>query len=110
MNLSIEAKVAAAVAAAFVGLTAGAIGQSQSSGQPPNEYAPATNPSVNTHMGQRGYNDSSSAGQNDQKFSDENAPSTRQKKNTKHKTATSSKHRTQRTQQNHGTESNGTGY
>jgi hypothetical protein len=55
MKLSIEAKVAAAVAAAFIGLTAGAIAPSQSAGQPPNEYAPSANPSVSTHMGQRGY-------------------------------------------------------
>jgi hypothetical protein len=42
MKLSIEAKVAA-VAAGFMALTIGAIGQSQSSGQRPNEYAPSNN-------------------------------------------------------------------
>ena len=105
MKLSIETKVAAAVAASLVTVIAGAIAQSQSSGQPPNEYAPSTEPSVNTHMSQRGYNDSSNAGQSGQRFVDENAPSDRQGKSRKHQTRTSSKHRTQKAQQKGDTQS-----
>jgi len=57
MKLSIEAKVAAAVATAFVALTVGAIGQErsrfQTGGQ--NGYGAANNPAVNTYLSQHGY-------------------------------------------------------
>ena len=60
MKLSIEAKVAAAVATAFVALTVGAIGQEHSrfqiGGQ--NGYGPRNNPVVNTYLSQRGYSSS----------------------------------------------------
>lgn len=105
-----KTKVVAAVAAGVVALTAGAMGQSQSSGGPPNEYAPTTKPSVNTHMGNRGYNNTPNAAQNEQRFSDESAPSTTQKKTTKHKGKKSSKQRTQQSQQNQGTQNNDGGY
>ena len=60
MKLSIEAKVAAAVATAFVLLTIGAIGQEHSKfrtgGQ--NGYGPTNHPAVNTYLSQPGYSDS----------------------------------------------------
>ena len=54
MKLSIEAKVAAAVATAFVALTVGAIGQEHSGGQTGrvNGYGLGNNPPVNTYLGQ----------------------------------------------------------
>jgi hypothetical protein len=54
MKLSVEAKVAAAVAAGFIALTAGAIGQAGSGGQTggPNNYNPTNNPGANTDMSQ----------------------------------------------------------
>ena len=110
MKLSVETKVAAAIAAGFIALTAGVIAQSQSSGQPPNEYAPSTNPSVNTHMGQRGYNNSPNAGDAGQRFADETASANRQKKTTKQKAGMSSKHRKHRTQQDQGTQTTGPGF
>lgn len=100
MKQCIETKLAAAVAAGVMALTAGAMAQSQSSGQPPNEYAPSTSPGVNTHMSNRGYNNTPNAGQNQQSFTDEAAPANRQKKSTKRKTGKSSKQRSQQNQQN----------
>jgi hypothetical protein len=69
MKLSVEAKVAAAVAAAFVALTPGAMAQGRSKGQNggPNHYGPTNNPGVNTHMSQQGTN----AQENRPTFSDE---------------------------------------
>ncbi len=60
MKLSIEARVAAAVATAFVALTVGAIGQERSGGQigKLNGYGPTNNPAVNTYLSQRGYSSS----------------------------------------------------
>ncbi len=60
MKLSIEARVAAAVATAFVALTVGAIGQERSGGQigKLNGYDPTNNPAVNTYLSQRGYSSS----------------------------------------------------
>ncbi len=49
MKLSIEAKVAAAVATAFVALTVGAIGQEHS------RFQTTNNPAVNTYLSQREY-------------------------------------------------------
>ena len=58
MKLSIEARVAAAVATAFVLLTFGAIEQEHSTlrtgGQ--NGYGPTNNPAVNTYPSQQGFN------------------------------------------------------
>ena len=61
MKLSVEAKVAASVALAFVALTVGVIAQGSSGEQSagPNGYDP--NPGVSTHMSQHAY-DSSLAG------------------------------------------------
>ena len=58
MKLSIEAKVAAAVATAFVALTIGAIGQEHSRDQTRklNGYGLTNNPAVNRLLGQQGYN------------------------------------------------------
>jgi len=54
MRLSVEAKVAAAVAAAFMVLTPGAMAQGRSKGHTSssNNYGPTNNPGVNTHMSQ----------------------------------------------------------
>ena len=59
MRLSIEAKVAAAVAIAFAALSIGAIAQehSESGTGGPNGYAPTNNPGL-THMSPQGYNSS----------------------------------------------------
>ena len=59
MKLSIEAKVAAAVAA-FVALTVGAIGQEHSTRQTggQNGYGPTNNPAVNKYLSQRGHSSS----------------------------------------------------
>ena len=60
MKLSIEARVAAAVATAFVLLTLGAIEQEHSTlrtgGQ--NGYGPTNNPAVDTYVSQHGYSSS----------------------------------------------------
>jgi hypothetical protein len=59
MKLSVEAKVAAAVAAGLMVLTSGAMAQgrrAQTAG--PNHYGPTNNPGVNTHMSQQGDNSS----------------------------------------------------
>jgi hypothetical protein len=63
MKLSVEAKVAASVAAGFVALTVGMIAQGNSGDQSvgPNSYGPTNDPRVNTYMAQHGY-DSSLAG------------------------------------------------
>jgi hypothetical protein len=62
MKLSVEGKVAAAVGAAFVALTVGAIAQGQGNNEgqadSPNGYGWENNPRVNTEMSQQGYNNS----------------------------------------------------
>ena len=60
MKLSIEAKVAAAVATAFVALTVGVIAQGNSGDQTDglSGYGPTNNPAVSTYMSQQGYNSS----------------------------------------------------
>ena len=86
MKLSIEAKVAAAVAAGFIALTTGAIVQGSSGDQTggPNNYNPTNNPGVNTHMSQPAYNSSlpgrTNAGENMQKVSDEDVTGATPKK------------------------------
>ena len=66
MKLSVEAKVAASVAAGFVALTVGVIAQGNSAdlSVAPNGYGPTNNPGVSTHISQYGY-DSSLAGRAD---------------------------------------------
>ena len=60
MKLSIEAKVAAAVATAFVALTVGAIGQERREGQTGRltGYGPTNNSAVNTYLSQHRYSGS----------------------------------------------------
>ena len=60
MKLSVEGKVVAAVAAAIMALTSGAMAQGRSKGQTggPNHYGPTNNPEVNTHMSQQRDNSS----------------------------------------------------
>jgi hypothetical protein len=60
MKLSIEARVAAAVATAFVALTMAAIGQEKSRDETDRltRYGPTSNPSVNTNLSQQEHNGS----------------------------------------------------
>ncbi len=60
MKLSIEAKVAAAVATAFVALTVGAIGQEHSGDQNGglNGYGRANKPTLEKYLSQQGYDTS----------------------------------------------------
>jgi len=60
MKLSIEARVAAAVATAFVALIVGAIGQERSGSQIGrlNGYGSTNNPAVDTYVNQHGYSSS----------------------------------------------------
>lgn len=60
MKLTIEAKVAAAVATGFVALIVGAVGQERSGGQSGglNGYGPTNNPAFNTHLSQQRHNSS----------------------------------------------------
>jgi hypothetical protein len=87
MKLSIESKVTAAVAAACVAFTAGAMAQGHSMGQTggPNNFGPMNNPGVNMHMSQQGENSSlfgrTNAEENRQKFSDESG---RQQREARH--------------------------
>jgi hypothetical protein len=57
MRLSVEAKVAAAVAAGFVALTVGVIAQGNNGDQSsdPNGSGQTNNPEVSTHVSQHGY-------------------------------------------------------
>ena len=68
MKLSVEAKVAASVAAGFVALTVGVIGQENSADLSGSSngygYGPINKPKVSTHMSQHGY-DSSLASRTD---------------------------------------------
>ena len=86
MKLSIEAKVAAAVAAGFIASTTGVIVQGSSGDQTggPNNYNPTNNPGVNTHMSQPADNSSlpgrTNAGENMQKVSDEDVTGATSKK------------------------------
>jgi hypothetical protein len=80
MKLSVEAKLAAAVAAGFMVLTAGAMAQGRGrahSGS--NHYGPTDNPAANTQMSQQGANSSLSgrtnAEENRPTFSDEKVTS-----------------------------------
>jgi hypothetical protein len=88
MKLSVEAKVAAAVATGFIALTAGAIGQASSGDQigGPNKM---NNPGVNTHVSQPADNSSlrgrTNAEENVQRVS-EDATDVTPKKDTKSKT------------------------
>jgi len=57
MKLSVETQVGAAVAAAFIAMTVGAIAQGNSEGQTgvPDVYGPRNNPRINTEITQQGY-------------------------------------------------------
>jgi hypothetical protein len=109
MKLSVETKVAAAVAAGFIALTAGtiALGRSGDQAGGPNDYGLTNSPGVNANMSQQGLNSASAgranAEEGTQRLRDASATSMTQKKGTKHKSGKPSKHRTQRTQQNQGT-------
>ena len=106
MKLSIEAKVAAAVAAGFVALTVGAIGQGKSASQTggPNSYGPTSNPGANTHMSQQGYNSSLSgrvnAQENRQNSSSEGETATAASSGKHPKNVKSRKHYMQRVREN----------
>jgi hypothetical protein len=60
MKVSVETKVAAAIGAGFIALTAIAIAQGNSGGETGGRdgYSPRNNPEFNTYMGQQGYNSS----------------------------------------------------
>src|SRR6266481_5363447 len=81
MKLSVEAKLAAAVAAGFMVMSSGAMAQGhkgQTAGS--NHYGPTNNPGVQMHMSQQESSKSSlfdrtNAEENRQKFSDENVTS-----------------------------------
>jgi len=81
MKLSVEVKVAAVVAAAFMALPVGAMAQGRSKGNTggANHYSPTNNAGVNTHMSQQGDNRSlfgrTNAEENRQSFSDEKVTS-----------------------------------
>src|SRR5215831_1330068 len=86
MKLSIESIGAAAVAAAFMAFTAGAMAQGHSMGQigGPNNFGPTNNPGVNTHMSQQGDKSSlfgrTNAEENIQKFSVESGRQQREER------------------------------
>ena len=100
MKLSVEAKVAAAVAAGFIALTAAAIGQAGSGAQTgrPNNDGPTNNRGVNTHMSQQVYNSSLpgriSAEEDMQRVSDQDVTGKTSKKHTKSKTGKPRRHHT----------------
>ena len=58
MKLSVETQVAAAVAAAFIAMSAIAIAQGTSAGQMgvPDGYGPRNNPRINTEITEQHYN------------------------------------------------------
>ena len=60
MKLTVETKVAAAVAAGFIALTLGAVAQGNWGSQTgePNGYGPTNNPRVNTYISQQAYDSS----------------------------------------------------
>ena len=57
MKLSVETKVAAAIAGGFIALTLGAVAQGNWEGQTgePNSYGPTNNPRVNTYISHQGH-------------------------------------------------------
>jgi hypothetical protein len=71
MKVSVEAKVAAFVAAGFVALTVGVIAQGNNAdlSGASNGYVPTNNPGVSTDISQHGY-DSSLAGRTDAEETD----------------------------------------
>ena len=102
MKLSVEMKVAAAVAASFVALTVGAIAQGYREGRTGglNDYGSTNNPRVNSYMSQQGPT-SSLRGRTDdeanrQKFSNKDETARTSKKVTKSKSLNSRKHHTTR--------------
>src|SRR6266403_1468501 len=82
MKLSVEAKVAAAVAAGLMVMTSGAMAQGRHKGQTGgrNDLGPTNNSGVQMHMSQQESSksslfDSTNAEENRQKFSDKNVTS-----------------------------------
>ena len=79
MKLSVETKVAAAIAAASMALTAGAMAQEHTRVQTgaQNNFGTINNPGVDRHMSQQGFNNSlsgrSNAEENRENFSSEQA-------------------------------------
>src|SRR5262245_34761257 len=98
MKLSVEGKVAAAVAAGFIGLTAAAIGQRgsdvQSAGS--GNYGPIENRRGNKHIRVQPYNnllsDRTNVEKNGQTLSIQDGPITSSRKSTKGKTEKSHQH------------------
>ena len=92
MKLFVETKLAAAVAAGFLALTAGAMAQGRHKGQTGgrNDFGPTNNSGVQMHMSQQESSKSSlfdhtNAEENRQKFSDENVTSSpRQQREDRH--------------------------
>jgi hypothetical protein len=68
MKLSVEAKVAAAVATGFIALTVGVIAQGNTGDQKAvlDGYGPTNNTGVRTHMSRHGYDSSLADGTNAQ--------------------------------------------
>jgi hypothetical protein len=97
MKLSVEAKVAAAVAAGFVALTLGAIAQGNGASQiaGADVYGPTSNPTVNVQR----YNNSPAgrmnAQENRQKFSSEDDMAAAKKSGKKTNSIKTRKHHTQ---------------
>jgi hypothetical protein len=101
MKLSVEAKVAAAVAAGFVALTVGTIAQGNSAGRTgePDIYGSTNNPGMNPHISQHGYNSfragRTNAQQNRQKFASEDDIPAANKSGKKANSIKTRKHHTQ---------------
>ncbi len=105
MKLSVEMKVAAAVAASFVALTVGAIAQGYSQGQTGglNDYGSTNNSSVNSYMSHQGHTsslpDRTNGEANRQKFSNKDDTARTSKKVAKSKSLNFRKHHTTRVRQ-----------
>lgn len=65
MNLSVETKVAAAVAAAFLAVTVGVVAQVSSSGSPglPNDFSAMVQEDSHWHVDQQGFGADENSGQ-----------------------------------------------
>jgi outer membrane cobalamin receptor len=100
MKLSVEMKVAAAVATSFVALTVGAIAQGYSKGQTGglNDYGSTNNSSVNSYMSHQGHSsslrDRTNSEENRQKFSNKDETARASKNVTKSKSLNSRKRHT----------------
>jgi hypothetical protein len=105
MKVSVEMKVAAAVAASFVALTVGAIAQGYREGPTVglNDYGSTNNFGVNTYVSQQGPTSSLRGRinneENGQKFSNKDETARTSKKVAKNKSLNSRKHHTTRVRQ-----------